>query len=164
MMRRWQLLLAVVMLFPLFSAAADTAPKYKGVEVKHFTGAEGVELTAEFYDFLYADLKSELQKSKLFEQILGEGEVIEPGDAPKSTSLQGSVNEYKKGSVVKESLIGFGAGRRSLKAHIKLTRVGDNTALLDKELTVKTMARWDNKLLARELAKHIARELKDALQ
>ncbi len=163
-MRRWHLLVAVALLFPVLSAAADNAPKYKGVEVKHFTGMEGVELTAEFYDFLYGDLKSELQKSKLFEQILGEDEVIEPGDAPKSVSLQGTLLEYKKGSVVKESLIGFGAGRRSLKAHIKLVRVSDNTAVLDKDITVKTMARWDNKLLARELAKHIVSELKGNLK
>lgn len=161
-MRR-AVVLAVLLTTACWAAAESAAPRYKAVEIKHFTGAEGVELTAEFYDFLYADLKAELQKKKLFEQVVGEGEVIDAADAPKSAIIQGSLEEYKKGSPVKESLIGFGAGRRSLRAHIKLLKVSDNSPLLDREITVKTMARWDNKMLARELAKHIANELKNNL-
>jgi hypothetical protein len=67
----------ILLLSCLFAAnvwgAGKSEPKFRGVEVRHFNGNEGVELTAEFYDFLYAAMKAELQKTKLFAQIIGEG-------------------------------------------------------------------------------------------
>ncbi len=161
-MRRFGMVsLAVAVLLVVGAAAKEPAtPKYKNIEIKHFTGAEGVELTAEFYDFLYAELKNEVQKKKLFAQVTGEGEVVDSADAPVSVVLEGSLEEYKKGSVVKSVMIGFGSGRRSLHSHIKILRVSDKQVLLEKELTVKTDPRWDNKRLARELAQHISGELK----
>ena len=164
-MRRWMFVLLVPFVLTLCAwGGAKASSQFKAVEIKHFTGAEGVELTPEFYDFLYADLKAELQKTKLFENFIGEGEVIESADAPKTASIEGNVLEYKKGSVTKEVLIGFGAGRRTLISHVKIVRVSDKQVLLDKEIKVRTMARWDNKLLAKVLAKNIANECKQNLK
>src|SRR5260370_12463112 len=93
----------------------DEAPKYNTAEAKHFTTAEGVELSPAFVDYFYAELRNELTKAKLGKEVIGEGEAVEDADAPKSLVISGTVTEYKKGSVVKRSLIGFGAGLRSLK-------------------------------------------------
>ena len=88
--------------------------------------------------------------------------MVDATDAPKSAILEGSVLEYKKGSVVKESLIGFGAGARSLTAHVKLTRRSNNEAIIDRDLKVRALARWDPKTLAKFLANSIAGDLKHA--
>lgn len=142
----------------------SAATKYKAAEITHFTASEGVELTPEFYDFLYAEMKAEIQKKKIVDQIIGEGEVVDAADAPATLSLGGTVLEYKKGSIAKAALIGFGTGRRSLRSQVKIVRVSDKQAVLDKEMTVKFDPRWDNKTLARSLAKKIAGELQDALK
>ena len=143
-------------------AAAKDQPKFKSIEVKHFPSAEGVELPPDFGDLLYAELKAALQKKGIAEQLVGEDEVVDATDAPKSAILEGSVLEYKKGSVVKESLIGFGAGARSLTAHVKLIRRSNNEAIIDGDLKVRALARWDPKTLAKFLANSIAGDLKHA--
>ena len=158
-MRKYLLLLAFAFLLTALAIAKDQ-PKFKSIEVKHFPNAEGVELPPEFSDYLYAELRATLQKKKIAEQLLGEDEVVDAADAPRSVILEGSVLEYKKGSIVKESLIGFGAGARSLTAHVKLTRRSSKEAIIDKDIKVRAMARWDPKTLAKFLAGSIAGELK----
>src|SRR5215831_19248858 len=95
--------------------AKDKEAQFKSVEAKHFTKAEGVELAPDFADYLYAELRAELTKAKIFGQVMGEGEVVDAADAPSSIIIEGNITEYKKGSAVKDALIGFTAGWRSLK-------------------------------------------------
>jgi len=154
---------AAILLISLCAHAKDK-PKFKSVEVKHFTQVEGVELSPQFSDFLFAELKTELKKSGMFEEILAQDEVVDPADESRSLLVDGSVLEYKKGSVAKEVIIGFGAGRRSLRAQLNVQRRSDKSNLLQKELTVKTSSRIDEKLLARQLAKSIVNKMKDELK
>lgn len=162
--KRFMAILAAALLaLPAWGGGGKGEPKFKAIAVKHFTLAEGVELSPEFPDFLYAALKEELKKSGLYEQIAGEDEVVEAADAPKSLVVEGRLLEFKKGSVVKESLIGWGAGLRSVRAQITVRRRSDNQAVLEKELKVRATSKWDEKLLAKFLAKNIAGELKKDL-
>src|SRR5215469_14153280 len=133
-MRKYLWLLASVFLLTTL-AGAKVQPKFKSIEVKHFPSAEGVELPPEFNDYLYAELRSALKEKHLAVQLAGGDEVVDPGDAPQSAVLEGNLLEYKKGSVVKEQLIGWGP--RSLKAHIKVTRLSDHEVLLDKDIKVR---------------------------
>ena len=158
-MRNHFVLLAAAILLSV-SATAKNQQKFKSIEVRHFSQAEGVELPPEFSDFLYAEIRANLQKKKLADQLPGENEVVDPADAAQSVILEGSVLEYKKGSVVKESLIGFGMGMRSLSTHVKLTRRSDNKALIDKDVKVRASSKLDPKHLAKYLAGEITGELK----
>ena len=78
-MRKAFLLFAAVLLLANLAGAKDE-PKFKSIEVKHFSQVEGVELPPEFSDFLYAELRATLQKKKVTEQVVGEDEVVEPAD------------------------------------------------------------------------------------
>ncbi len=138
-------------------------PKFKSVEVKRFARAEGVELSPDFPDLLYAELRKELQKSGLFEQILGENEVVDPSDAERSLILEGNLLEFGKGSLAKAVIIGYGAGRRSLRARVTLRRRSNNENLLDTEMKVRAPIQRDPKLLANALAREITREAKRQL-
>ena len=73
-------LVAALFAVALPGLAKDKEAQFKNVEAKHFTKAEGVELSPEFTDYLYAELRAELTKAKIFGQVVGEGEVV---DAPR---------------------------------------------------------------------------------
>jgi hypothetical protein len=164
-MRLSLLLASLMFLSPAVvpARAKDAAPKYKTVEAKHFTRAEGVELTPEFVDYFYAELRTELQKTKLFAQVIGEGEVVDEADAPESMIVDGSITEYKKGSVAKDVLIGFTAGWRSLRISASLSRRADGKSLKTIEAHVRASPRWNEKVLALEAAKEVAKQIKNSL-
>ncbi len=143
--------------------AKDPEVKYKIAEAKHFDRAEGVELTPEFSDYLYAELRTQLQKTKMFGQVIGEGEVVEEADAPASVIVNGTLTEYKKGNVAAAVLVGFGAGLRSLKLQVNISRRSDQKSLGTLEVRVKADPRWNEKILAIEAAKVIAKDIKNSL-
>ncbi len=156
--------LAVVLAWSMPAIAKDPEPQFKSVEAKHFPRAEGVELTPAFSDYLYAELRAELTKAKLFGQVIGEDEVVDAEDAPKSLVIVGTITEYKKGSMVKAQLIGFGAGMRSLKVDANVARRGDQQNLTAIHVHVKVSPRWDEKIMARAAAKDIVKQLKNSLK
>jgi hypothetical protein len=143
--------------------AKDEAPQYKSAEAKHFTTAEGVELSPAFVDYFYAELRNEMTKAKLVKEVIGEGEAVEDADAPKSLVISGTVTEYKKGSVVKSSLIGFGAGLRSLKMDADVVRRSDKQKLCVIHVHVKIDPRWNEKVMAKGAAHEMVKEMKKAL-
>lgn len=144
--------------------AKDKEAQFKSVEAKHFTRAEGVELAPEFADYLYAELRAELIKAKLFGQVLGEGEVVDAADAPSSIIVEGNITEYKKGNVAKDVLIGFTAGWRSLKLDTTVKRRSDQSVIASPQIHVRASPRWKDKVLAKEAAHQIVNDLKKALK
>lgn len=156
--------LTAALLWAAPAIAKDPEALYKSVEAKHFPRAEGVELSPAFSDYLYAELRAELTKAKLFGQVMGEDEVVDAADAPKSLVIVGTITEYKKGSVVKDALIGFGAGMRSLKVDANVARRSDQQNLAAIHVHVKVSPRWDEKVMARFAAKNIVKQLKDSLK
>ena len=141
----------------------DETPQYKTAEAKHFTTAEGVELTPAFVDYFYAELRSELTKAKLVNEVVGEGEAVDDADAPKSLVISGTITEYKKGNVVKSALIGFGAGMRSLKMDADVVRRSDKQNLCVLHVHVKIDPRWNEKIMAKGAAHQMVKEMKKAL-
>jgi hypothetical protein len=156
--------LAAALLWTTPALAKDQEVQYKSVEAKHFPRAEGVELSPAFSDYLYAELRQELMKAKLFGQVLGEDEVVDPEDAAKSLVIVGTITEYKSGSVVKNALIGFGTGMRSLKVDANVSRRSNQQNLTAIHVHVKVPPRWDEKVMARFAAKDIVKQLKNSLK
>src|SRR5258708_33521897 len=146
---------APALLSPPPAIAKDHEQQFKSVEAKHFPRAEGVELSPAFSDYLYAELRAELTKAKLFGQVIGEDEVVDPEDAPKSLVIVGTITEYKQRSVVKNALIGFGAGMRSLKVDANVSRRSNQQNLTAIHVHVKVSPRWDEKVMAKFAAKNI---------
>jgi len=141
----------------------DQAPLYKSAEAKHFTTAEGVELSPAFLDYFYAELRNELTKAKLVSEVIGEGESVDDLDAAKSVVISGTVTEYKKGNVVKSALIGFGAGFKSLKMDADVVRRSDKQNLCAIHVQVKVDPRWNEKVMAKGAAHEMVKEMRKAL-
>ena len=161
-------LVVVIALVGLFAAAAsarpkDQAPLFKSAEAKHFTTAEGVELSPAFVDYFYAELRNELTKAKLVNEVIGEGEAVDDADAAKSVVISGSITEYKKGNVVKSALIGFGAGFKSLRMDADVVRRSDKQNLCAIHVHVKVDPRWNEKVMAKGAAHEMVKEMKKAL-
>lgn len=163
-MRMWMAVVAVALTALAGTARAkDEAQQFKTVEAKHFKQAEGVELSPAFADYFYAELRNELTKAKLATEVIGEGEAVDDSDAAKSVVITGTITEYKKGSVVKSTLIGF-AGMRSLKMDADVVRRSDNQNLCVLHVHVKIQPRWDEKIMAKTAAKQMVNEMKKALK
>jgi hypothetical protein len=162
-MRIW--ITAIVAAFLV--TAATARPKndvlYKTAEAKHFTTAEGVELSPAFVDYFYAELRAELTKDKLVSEVIGEGETVDDADAPKSLVISGTITEFKKGSVVKSALIGFGAGFKSLKMDADVVRRSDKQNLCVIHVHVKVDPRWNEKVMAKGAAREMVKEIRKAL-
>lgn len=156
-------LLATLMVAPGL-AAKDPEGVYKTAEAKHFTRVEGVELSPAFSDYLYAELRSELAKTKLFVQVVGEGEAVEDADAGNSIVIDGVITEYKKGNRATDALIGFGAGMRSLKMDVNVTRRSDHHDMGAIKVHVKISPRWKEEVMAKAAANQIAHEIKKELK
>lgn len=156
-------LLAALALAPEV-AAKDPENVYKTVESKHFTRLEGVELSPAFTDYLYAELRNELGKTKLFVQVIGEGEAVEDADAANSVVIEGVITEYKKGNRAADAIIGFGAGARSLKIDVNLTRRSDHQSLGTINVHTKVSPRWNETVMAKFAAQQIAHEVKKGLK
>lgn len=145
-------------------AAKDPEHIYKTAEAKHFTRVEGVELSPAFSDYLYAELRNELGKTKLFVQVIGEGEAVEDADSASSVVIEGVITEYKKGNRAADAIIGFGAGARSLKMDVNLTRRSDHQSLGAINVHTKISPRWSETVMAKVAAQQIAHEVKKGLK
>jgi len=156
----------IAILLGIAAAAAqakDETPHFKTAEAKHFTTAEGVELSPSFVDYFYAELRNELSKGKFINEVIGEGEAVEDADAAQSLVVSGTIIEYKKGSVVKSALIGFGAGMRSLKMDADVVRRSDKQNMCVLHVHVKIDPRWNEKVMAKAAAHEMVKEMKKAL-
>lgn len=156
-------LIAAIFAMGATAVPKDETPQYKTAEAKHFTTAEGVELSPAFVDYFYAELRNELTKAKLVKEVIGEGETVDDADAPHSLVISGTITEFKKGSVVKSALIGFGAGSRSLKMDADVLRRSDKQNLCVIHVHVKVDPRWNEKVMAKGAAKEMVKEMKKAL-
>ena len=95
--------------------------------------------------------------------MVGEGEAVEDADAARSLVITGTIIEYKKGSVVKSALIGFGAGMRSLRMDADVVRRSDKENLCVLHVHVKIDPRWNEKIMAKTAAHQMVKEMKKAL-
>jgi len=152
------------LLFVSPASAKKGEAKFKSVEIKHFTRAEGVEVPPEIMDAIHSTLGKALQNSGVFEEILGENEVVDPSDADRSVILEGTVSEYGYGSGVKAALMPGWAGREKLRARIIVRRRSNNETLIDQEIDAKGLESSRHQgLVTQLLAWKIARQIKNKL-
>lgn len=167
-------LVALVAVLPASASGRDDGKKDKGdkpkskyaaVEVVRFDVKQGVEIPADYLITLTEELVSQLQGTKLFNQVMREGE--NPSDpAAASLKLVGTVTEFKAGSRAKRYLIGFGAGKTKIKAHVKLVDRSSGEVVLERDVdgnVVIGAMGGDSIGATRGLAKEVAKETKKKL-
>ncbi|MBV9928634.1 MAG: DUF4410 domain-containing protein [Acidobacteria bacterium] len=101
-------------------APAPAAPekgKYQNAEVAPFTAQDGVQVTAAQLKELTDATVKELQDIKKFKQVSLQGAT---SDAQAQTlKVSAVVTKFKAGSRTKRYMIGFGAGKSKVIAHVR---------------------------------------------
>lgn len=157
-------LAAALLVVPSYAFSKDKETQFKTVEAKHFTQAEGVELSPAFADYFYAELRAELKKAKMADDVIGEGEAADDADASKSAVIVGTITEYKKGSVVKSALIGFTAGWQSLRMDADVQRRSDKQSLCTLHIHTRIDPRWNEKIMAKAAAHEVIKGMRNELK
>lgn len=157
-------LAAALLVVPSYAFSKDKETQFKTVEAKHFTQAEGVELSPAFADYFYAELRAELKKAKMADDVIGEGEAVDDADASKSAVIVGTITEYKKGSVVKSALIGFTAGWQSLRMDADVQRRSDKQNLCTLHIHTRIDPRWNEKIMAKAAAHEVIKGMRNELK
>ncbi len=125
--------LASIVLAPLALAAQDvkpvSKPHFTSLEVKHFTTAEGVQLSPNFSKYFYASFLAELQRLDVAEQTAEEGATVNDtqgshGMIPHFIVLEGQFVSVQEG---REKDGKFEAGYANIE--IRYFRRSDHKAL-----------------------------------
>ncbi len=100
--------------------AKDAPPRFKTIEVKHFTVAPGVPISQSFVDFFYAGLVANLPKQKLAERIVEDGGAVPEAEAADSAVIEGVFTDFGKG--------GLGPGHVTID--LKIYRRSDHSVIV----------------------------------
>lgn len=150
----WLILVVLLFTVSLLTASKGNAQaKYKVVEVKHLTTADGIDLSAEFMNYLYDDLRKELSNKGIFGTVLEEGGTISDTDAANAVVLECKITEYHHGFMVSPYVI----------VEVTLSNRGDHKVIqqfTSKKVSVssdatnhpdKVKAKWTGYNLANEI-------------
>jgi len=131
--------------------------KYKDVEVAQFDIQEGVKFPPEHMSGMMGEIVQELQNLKKFRQVARAGEGVVSSEP--TIRLEGTVTKYQAGSQAKRYLIGFGAGKTKVVAHVKFIDKATGNVLFEKDVDGKVvfgLFGGQSKTSLRDVGKEIA--------
>ena len=144
------------------AAAGGDKGKYQDIEVTTFDAKEGVTVPEGFLKTLMATVVTEMQKTKKFKQVLTDGQVAAPAGKP-TLRLMGTITKFKAGSRAKRYLVGFGAGKSKVIAHVKFADKETGNVLWEQDVdgdVVMGLFGGDSGGATRELAEAVAKSAK----
>ncbi len=101
-------LISVVLVFAIslvLSPRASAQAKYPVVEVKHLTKADSVDLSADYLNYSYDNLREQLAKKGPFGKVVGDGDKIADSDAANAVVLECNIVEFKHGGLMPPYII-----------------------------------------------------------
>lgn len=93
------------------------------IEVKHFTQADGIGLSAEFLGYYHAALLAALPKTKVAGRVVDEGGAVSEAEAGNAVVVEGRILSLKKSSMVTVLKVEISLYRRSDRALVKTSTV-----------------------------------------
>ncbi len=112
--------------------------KYKSLEIAQFTVKPGVGFPQDYMSKMQADLINEIQEKRKFSQVYGAEN--KPTDVTPSTlRLEGEVIEYHAGNQAMRYMVGFGAGKTKVVAHVKFIDVATKAIVYEDNVDGKVI-------------------------
>ena len=152
--------------FSIFLALAGAAPAicatYDALEIVPFNVPAEVNLPDDFKEALQHGLVEQLQKTQLFSHVFLHGQ--KPDGAPDaSLRLTGSITTFNKGNRAERYVVGFGAGKTSLRAHIQFVDTASGMVKFESDVEGKVTGYFkafggESKDAADGLAKEVAKD------
>ncbi len=113
--------------------------KYQAIEVTRFDIKPGVEkFSPDWLVTMNEETIKQLQETGKFKEVLREGEKPSDANAP-TLKLIGTVIEYKPGNRAARYMVGFGAGKTKVKAHVKILDKATNEVLFEDDVDGKVI-------------------------
>ena len=163
---RRQILITLLAVFTLATPIAASGQKkdgslknqYQNIEVATFDIKEEAKFPADSLNAMMDEIVKELQDLKKFKQVLRPGESPTDSAAP-TVQLLGTVTKYQAGSRAKRYLVGFGAGKTKIVAHVKFIDKANGNVLFEKDVDGKVVIGLfggDSKTSFRDVGKEVA--------
>jgi hypothetical protein len=141
-LRKVLMFLLSLTLFTTVSANAqkkdELKNQYKDVEVVKFEVQDGVKFPPEHMEGMMVEIAKELENLHKFRQVFSEGQTQTATGDP-TIRLVGTVTKYEPGSQAKRYLIGFGAGKTKVVAHVKFIDKASGNVLFEKDVDGKVV-------------------------
>lgn len=149
-------------------AARPLKDKASTIEVVRFSIQPGVEFPPDYLVSLMEELVDQLKKTDKFLEVLREGEkpTVPAAEDSRRLKLMGIVTAFQPGSRAKRNLIGFGAGKTRIAAHVLWFDTDSGELLWQADVegrVVGGLTGGESIGATRDLAKKIAKETKKKL-
>jgi hypothetical protein len=110
--------------------------QYQNIEVMRFDTLNGIDFPPDYLATMMEELVHELGGTNRFQQVLREGETPAEANTP-TVQLVGTVTEFAKGNRAVRYMVGFGAGKTKVKAHVKFIDSATGRTVLEKDVDGK---------------------------
>jgi hypothetical protein len=162
MLKRIALVGAIIAVACCLCAQAEG--KYTNIDISAFEAAKGVDFPPDFQAKLMAELEKQIIQNKMFAKI------IKPGEASSEPALKltGVITEVEEGSRAARALVGFGAGKARMTAHVKFIDSSSGAVVFESDVKSTMSGAWsagggDSMKVASNLAKDIIKIAKKNL-
>jgi hypothetical protein len=129
------LTIASVSLTAPASAATVHNHKYESIQVMRFTVEPGSNIPQDYFATMMEELVSQLNRTHRFEEVLREGE--KPAGNSPVLELTGTITQFNRGNRTVRYMVGFGAGKTKIVAHVKFVDAATGNVQLEKNVDGK---------------------------
>jgi hypothetical protein len=153
---------SLLLLVALPCAAQPTAAASKDIILSAFEAQKGIDFPPDFQEAFVTRLVEEFTKLKKFNRVIRPGDPI-PENATGAIRLTGVVTEVDEGSRAARALVGWGAGKAYIKAHIKFVDEATGALKFEKDVQASMSRGWgggDSSKVGGNLAKEVAKVAK----
>jgi len=154
----------LVLLVALPCAAQPSAAGSKDIILTAFEAQKGIDFPPDFQEAFVVRLVEEITKLKKFNRVIKPGDPV-PENATGAIRLTGVVTEVDEGSRAARALVGWGAGKAYIKAHIKFVDEATGAVRFEKDVQASMSGSWsvgggDSSKVGGNLAKEVAKVAK----
>lgn len=137
--------------------------RYRQIQVSDFDVSAAVNIPDQYLELLSNAVIDQLRQLKRFSSVVGPREDVVESSGPTIT-LVGTVTEFQAGNRAVRYLVGFGAGKTKVVAHVKLIDKATDTIMLEDDVDGKVIlggvVAGESSGAASGLAKEIAKVIK----
>jgi hypothetical protein len=112
--------------------------QYASLEIVQFKVRPGVGFPQDYMSKLQSDLINEISERKKFVQVFGSDNKPDQITGP-SLRLEGEVIEFKAGNQAARYLVGFGAGKTKVKAHVRFIDIASDSVIFEADVDGKVI-------------------------
>jgi hypothetical protein len=155
-------LLLLVGIPALAQQSSNNKNKYQNIVIGKFDSKEGITLPENYMTKLQEDLLTQFQSSKKFKQVAIEGEFTSNTTVP-TLQVVGTITKYEEGNRAARYMIGFGAGKTKIVAHVKFIDIASGAVVFEKDVDGKVVMGLfggDSKGATNGLAKEVVKVAK----